>query len=770
MGSDLLNVSANQRVDLVDFEFLADEGLQANVREPNANLMTNPGGLRKWILEGFAMSNPAGEQLQVTKGRGLLGSREGAQVHYGMLTVEGDTSKTIDMGVLSDDANWGVYIRFEYNDGDSASRIFWNPAGTGSELSQSVPTRRLANWSLRVELSNPGSEWLKIGTVDNTGGTLVITDERPFFFEGVPDDSYQSGWSTEGGGVANDRNADRALYGVHDFQSFTAAMRQCVEDIRGRGLRRWWEKGIGGLNVGFDTDPTEGEINLVDTNFKMWNTGTSVGFDVEGSTNSFWYDRSANEFYWEIAGTTELKVAAGGVSIPNDLFLDSRVLTFGPDGSNDHIDYDDTGKDFSMWIDGGEEYTFGNSALDMHSNEIDNCGNIDGSGDITMGSITMTGAIYTTGKLGRDATDYLQWTDNTQLGFWVNNSEEMRLVAGGLSITNGLYVGSVSGSPTDNKVYAEGDVEAGAYLRAAGRLYLGSNDYMVWDNTNWDLLLEATRCVRHTDTGQHIFSTAPGATFEQRIVMMDGGTNQDPIMEIIGDAMGEPDGYQGAYYDDMRPHIRLSGAHGETGAPYGSRDCTIEFWTNATDRDSATANWGFHGWVGGYYAAGLTITANHYADLQICTGDRMIFNVGTGAGMENAGQMEFYAGDGYVGSAPRFMEVTPRASYTQLLLGESNGVNHSPRIALRNYGTGASDPGTVALYGYLYTKVVASKAEVYVKDGNGTVTLISPHDEDGNWVHDEVSDAGVRKKVNMERLVALVEQLSGETLMEISQI
>ena len=38
---------------------------------------------------------------------------------------------------------------------------------------------------------------------------------------------------------------------------------------------------------------------------------------------------------------------------------------------------------------------------------------------------------YVTGNLGRDANDYIAWTDNTQLDFYVNGSNEMRLESDG---------------------------------------------------------------------------------------------------------------------------------------------------------------------------------------------------------------------------------------------------------------------------------------------------------------------------------------------------
>lgn len=435
MATDLLRATANERVDLVDFEFLADSGLQANLRHLNAQFLTDPGGQRSWILDGFVATNPVGQQVQVAKGRGILGQREGAVVHYGALAVEGDATKIIDMSTLSPNANYGVYVRFEYVDGDTGSRIFWNPAGTGSELAQTVATRRKANWSLRIELSNPGGEWVKIASADNTGIGAVLTDERPFYFEGDPNASYQSGWSSDGGGGANDRNADRQQYGVKDMQAFTAAMRQSLEDIRGRGLRRWWDRDIGGMNIGFDAAPVEDRVAIGDADFYLDQAGSPlISFDAAGQ-DRIEYDRGTNEWRFIVGGTYEAVVADNGLRVingihvgsnttprDNDIVIDGGLavgVNLDPDddqvvigdtnfridfdgtdpylvfddwaGTKDGFKYDRSANEFQMIVAGAEEYGFSTTTFDVHSNNITNVGNLDGTGDVTMGTITMTG-------------------------------------------------------------------------------------------------------------------------------------------------------------------------------------------------------------------------------------------------------------------------------------------------------------------------------------------------------------------------------------------
>lgn len=298
MGVDILRIESNERVDIADFDFIS-ESIQAHERQLYDNFFCDVSRTRKWIISGFAISNPAAKQLQVTKGKAILGARIDGVTQYGMLSTEGDAALTVDLNSYSP-GTYGVYIRFERIDGESQSRIFWNPSGAGSEYAQAINTRYTASWSLRVEASSPGDDWLKIGEVDQA--TMAITDQREFFFEGAVDDYYESGWSTDGGGNANDRNSNRATYGITNLQMFTAAMRECLRDIKGRGLREWYERDIGGLNIGFDANPTEGRLALGDSNFYLTLAAGDCHINWDPS-DSFRYYRSANVLGLILGGT-----------------------------------------------------------------------------------------------------------------------------------------------------------------------------------------------------------------------------------------------------------------------------------------------------------------------------------------------------------------------------------------------------------------------------------------------------------------------------------
>jgi len=369
---DLLNVESTQRVDLRDFLYAIDEGQQEAHRELGGNFLIDPDTAQSFrVLSGFGIDCPAATtQVRVTQGRAILGQRDGGVVYSAVISTQGDAVKIVDLTAYAA-GTYGIYIRFEYSDGDSAVRTFWDPSGGGSEFSQLTATRRLANWSVRVESASPGAEWFKLGEVDRAllaAPNVGILDQRKFYFEGnvqiswlkgtwtwngtttvtatdtsqisngdwirldsdgqwfevvsfVPNtsaliknptgasiptgatgssfspDVHESGWSADGGGVALDRSSDRETYGIADLASFSSAMRQCLEDIKGRGLRKWWDRDIGGMNIGFDADPVEGRLALMHASSYL--SGDGAGVLLAGSTN---LDLSATDAYLKAVG------------------------------------------------------------------------------------------------------------------------------------------------------------------------------------------------------------------------------------------------------------------------------------------------------------------------------------------------------------------------------------------------------------------------------------------------------------------------------------
>ena len=78
----------------------------------------------------------------------------------------------------------------------------------------------------------------------------------------------------------------------------------------------------------------------------------------------------------------------------------------------------------------------------------------------------------------------------------------------------------------------------------------------------------------------------------------------------------------------------------------------------------------------------------------------------------------------------------------------------------------SGDPTTDSSSGYIYSKL-DTNAEVHVKDGAGNVTKISPHNDAGEWEYYSVNKrTGKTIRVNMERMIRKLEELTGETFIE----
>ena len=88
-------------------------------------------------------------------------------------------------------------------------------------------------------------------------------------------------------------------------------------------------------------------------------------------------------------------------------------------------------------------------------------------------------------------------------------------------------------------------------------------------------------------------------------------------------------------------------------------------------------------------------------------------------------------------------------------------VESSIRLTLQS-----GDPTTDVNCGYVYVKS-DTNAEVHVKDGAGNVTKISPHNNEGEWEYYSVNKrTGKTVRVNMERMIRKLEELTGETFIE----
>ena len=80
----------------------------------------------------------------------------------------------------------------------------------------------------------------------------------------------------------------------------------------------------------------------------------------------------------------------------------------------------------------------------------------------------------------------------------------------------------------------------------------------------------------------------------------------------------------------------------------------------------------------------------------------------------------------------------------------------------------SSDPSGLTDRASLYSKDVSGSAELFVRDEAGNVTQISPHNNQGEWIYySENVKTGKRFKVNMEKMIRKLEQITGEDFIEI---
>lgn len=81
--------------------------------------------------------------------------------------------------------------------------------------------------------------------------------------------------------------------------------------------------------------------------------------------------------------------------------------------------------------------------------------------------------------------------------------------------------------------------------------------------------------------------------------------------------------------------------------------------------------------------------------------------------------------------------------------------------------TTKTDPSTLVGHAHIYSKLVTGHAEMFVRDSNGNVTQISPHNPEGEWQYfSKNTRTGKVVRVNMEKMIRRLEQITGESFME----
>ena len=91
----------------------------------------------------------------------------------------------------------------------------------------------------------------------------------------------------------------------------------------------------------------------------------------------------------------------------------------------------------------------------------------------------------------------------------------------------------------------------------------------------------------------------------------------------------------------------------------------------------------------------------------------------------------------------------------------------SSRMGAIRLDNQSGDPTHGDGFGWIYAKDDSGSSEVHVKDEAGNVTKISPHNDAGEWeYYSKNSITGKTVRINMEKLVAEVEKLSGKKFIE----
>ena len=140
------------------------------------------------------------------------------------------------------------------------------------------------------------------------------------------------------------------------------------------------------INIVTDTTPQLGGV--LDTNGNNVEFGDSTGAEVERLKFGAGDDVS---MYWD--GTDGHLTVLGTLNI---------------DGADGH--------EMATFADGGAVTLYHNDSAKLATSS---------------GGVDVTGTMYASGNIGLDSTDYIAWTNNTQMDFYVNGANDMRLESDG---------------------------------------------------------------------------------------------------------------------------------------------------------------------------------------------------------------------------------------------------------------------------------------------------------------------------------------------------
>lgn len=242
MGLDLIRWKANERVGLPDQDAMSELVLEEMIRANRDEML--PTTITPKVFGGFGLSGytPIGTLGVATlaQGRAIVKLQKDQALSHGfLLGLQAPTSYQLDFTAAGNDT-YNVYVRAVYSDATFENRVFWNP-GTSAEFVDYTATRRIVTWEVTYQsqsAASPAPEWMLVWEITVVSNLITaVNDVRQFYFEGNPDTTYDHEW----GDGANDRDNDRALYGVKDRWTWDEAIRRQLADIIGdaSGAHRW---------------------------------------------------------------------------------------------------------------------------------------------------------------------------------------------------------------------------------------------------------------------------------------------------------------------------------------------------------------------------------------------------------------------------------------------------------------------------------------------------------------------------------------------------
>ena len=77
-------------------------------------------------------------------------------------------------------------------------------------------------------------------------------------------------------------------------------------------------------------------------------------------------------------------------------------------------------------------------------------------------------------------------------------------------------------------------------------------------------------------------------------------------------------------------------------------------------------------------------------------------------------------------------------------------------------------PATEEDHAHVYASSLSGSTHVYVQDSDGNQTKISPHNQEGEWeYYCKNVKTGKHIKINMEKMIRKLEEITGESFIEI---